>query len=132
MQRSIFELLATGQPLPDEVRNHLLFAFENLCAGARDEILIPVRSKKGGAPGKPIKQHLQTNAIRYLRWVEAGRITDPNAVKMVAAAYDVTEKTVANWVSDWSERPTPDLHEDFGEDTVRRLMIIAGSRYKQW
>lgn len=128
MQLAIRDAFKGDGPLPSEMRRDLLFAFDDLCAGIANELLmLPFRGTM-----KPIRRHLQEDAIRYLRWVEDGRISDPLAVHNVAQWYGVSERTVRRWVSDWGVKPTPGLHGDFGKDLVITAAKESGARYYKW
>lgn len=128
MQLAFLDALKSNDPLPIEMQQHLSFAFADLCAGFSNELLtIPFRGSM-----KPIKTKLQEDAIRYLRWVKDGRIDDPLAVENIAQWYGVGERQVRRWVADWADRPTPKLHEDFGEKTVIAAAKQSGARYYKW
>lgn len=109
----MLDALRAGEPLPNEMRVHLAFAFEYLCKGIAYDLLTPV--KRPGGREAPIATHAQKEAIRYLRWCEDGRIQDANAVRSVANAYDVEERTVRGWRTKWKNNPTPELFEECGD-----------------
>lgn len=128
MQWAMLEALRSTEPLPDEMRSRLCFAFENVCAGVFDELLQPLPSP--GQPVPPILRHMQEAAIRYLRWVEDGRIEDHQPKKTVAACYGVTEKTVGNWLDSWDGKQVSDLFDDFQKpEVVKKFMLATGGRY---
>jgi HD domain len=129
MQCAMFEALKTGEPIPSEMQMHLSFAFENLCAGIPDELfMLPFN----GGQAKPIRKHLQGDAIRYLRWVKDGKISDGRPIQNIADWYGVERRSVSRWVKEWGDKPTPGLHEDFGEDVVKCAAIQSGKRYYKW
>lgn len=109
MQLAILEALRSGEPLPDEMRLHLTLAFEYLCAGVAFDLITPVKRPGGRQP--PIARHLQAAAIRYLRWVEDGRIDDQAPVSTIAAAYGVSTRAVGYWKSQWKGQGTPPVYQ---------------------
>lgn len=130
MQRAILDALQSDGPLPDEMRLHLAFAFEYLCAGIAPDLLTPV--KRPGGREEPIAKHMQAAAIRYLRWVEEGRIQDSHPTSTVATAYSVATRTVRNWQNAWCDLPTPGIHEEYGADAVTRFMKATGNQYRRF
>jgi transposase-like protein len=141
MQAAVLDALRAGEPLPDEMRLHLAFALENVCAGIADPLLSPI-SKPGGREA-PIAKACQEGAIRYLRWCEDGRIHDPAPVATVAKAFDVVERAITGWRRAWRDRETPKLSEAFftPEDdfdpaevaaAVRDLMLADGRVYRRF
>jgi hypothetical protein len=130
MQRAILDALRADGPIPGEIRDHLAFAFEDICAGIESDLLSPV--KRGGGRERPIAKHMQAAAIRYLRWVADGRIEDKRATATVAEAYGVTDRTVRGWNKAWRELPTPGLAEEFGADEVARFMRAIGGQYHRF
>lgn len=119
MQFAVLQALKSGEPLPDEIRRDLAIAFEDLCAGVASDLLTPVRQR--GRPHRPIKRHLQEAAIRYLRWVEDGRIADNQAIKTVASRYRVTEQTVITWQRNWEGKPTPFIAAELVEEEAESV-----------
>ncbi len=143
MQRAILYALRADGPLPEEIRMDLAFAFEEICAGIFSDLLTPV--KRGGGRERPIAKHMQADAIRYLRWVEDGRIQDRSPTKTVAEAYEVGERTVRNWQTAWGDIPTPSINEVLGEVAdkpgidyeklaylVTRFMKVSGKQYRRF
>lgn len=130
MQRAILDALRAGGPLPDEIRDHLALAFEEICVGIKSDLLSPV--KRGGGRERPIAKHLQAAAIRYLRWVEDGRIEDKRPTATVAEAYGVTDRAVRGWKSAWRTLPTPGFIEEFGADEVAKIMRATGEQYHRF
>ena len=130
MQQAILDVLRSDDPLPDEMRRDLAFAFEYLCAGITYDLLTPIKRPGGRKP--PIGKHMQEAAIRYLRWVEDGRISDPRPIATVAQAYQVEERTVRNWRDAWRERPTPSLDDAFGHEQVTEFMKVTGKKYRRF
>jgi hypothetical protein len=130
MQRAILAALKSEAALPVEIRAHLAIAFEELCAGIASDLLTPL--KHAGGRERPIAKHLQADAVRYLRWVEDGRIDDPAPTKTVAAAYGVDARTARNWQRVWHNQPTPPLFEEYGPDMVTALMRISGRAYRRF
>lgn len=130
MQRAILDALRADGPIPDEIRDHLAFAFEEICAGIESDLLTPV--KRGGGRERPIAKRMQAVAIRYLRWVADGRIEDRRPTSTVAEAYGVTDRTVRGWNEAWRALPTPGLAEEFGADAVARFMRATGGQYRRF
>lgn len=130
MQRAILNALQADGPIPGEIRAHLAFAFEEVCAGIESDLLSPV--KRGGGRERPIAKHMQAAAIRYLRWVEEGRIQDNRPTATVAEAYGVTDSAVRGWKRAWRTLPTPGLTEEFGADEVAKFMQKTGGQYHRF
>ena len=130
MQRAFLDALRSRDPLPDEMRVELAFAFEYVCAGYSPELLTPIKRPGGREP--PIAKHLQSNAIQYLRWCDDGRISDVSPTKTVSNAYNVGARTVRSWVRAWAGIPTPELHEDYGAKEVTAFMKVSGKQYKRF
>lgn len=154
MQRAILDALRADGPLAGEIRDHLAFAFEEVCVGIESDLLSPVR--RGHGRERPIAKHMQAAAIRYLRWVKDGRIKDKRPTAKVAEAYGVTDRAVRGWMRAWGTRPTPGIDEAFGEpgfeevsedeevsgyqekkekklaDTVTKFMMATGRQYHRF
>lgn len=129
MQQGIYLALLSKEPLPDEMRLHMAFAFERLCAGITDDLLAPVR--RGGGRQDPIAKHMQAAAVRYVRWCEDEKISDPSPRRTVAEAYGVSARTVGNWLSVWESKKTP-IADWYGATEVARFMVIEGSQYHRF
>lgn len=125
MQLAIRDALACSATLPAIIHAHLLFAFEELCAGYQPELL--KRQKQGH--DHPLSGKLREQAIRYLRWAADKKLRDDQPVKTIAAWYGVTEKCVKGWIKEWEGFPTPALDPIFTEETVIHLARFAGDRY---
>lgn len=130
MQRAILNALRADGPIPSEIRDHLAFAFEEICAGIKSDLLSPV--KRGGGRERPIAKHMQAAAIRYLRWVEEGRIQDKRPTATVAEAYDVTDSAVRGWKRAWRTLPTPGIADEFGTNEVAKFMRATGRQYRRF
>lgn len=139
MQRAILDALRADGPIPGEIRDHLAFAFEEICAGIKSDLLSPV--KRGSGRERPIAKHMQAAAIRYLRWVEDGRIDDKRPTATVAEAYGVSKRTVQNWQIAWDDLPTPGIHDELGADeerdrelaeAVAKFMRATGGQYHRF
>jgi hypothetical protein len=130
MQLAILDALRADGPLPGEIRDHLAFAFEEICAGIESDLLTPV--KRAGGRERPIAKHMQSGAIRYLRWVEDGLISDKHPTATVAGAYGVTDRTVRGWNKAWRGMPTPEISEEFGAEEVTNFMISIGKQYRRF
>lgn len=130
MQQAMLDALRSDDPLSGEMQSDLAFAFEYLCAGFTFDLLKPVKRSGGSKP--PIAKYLQAAAIRYLRWVEDGHISDPRPIATIAEAYQVAERTVREWRKAWRERPTPSLDDAFGAEQVTGFMKGAGKQYPRF
>lgn len=139
MQAAMLAALQSGDPLPDEMRLHLCFAFENLCEGVAFDFITPVKRPGGREP--LIAKMTQEAAIRYLHWCDDGRIQDPSPPGSVGVAYRVSTRTVLNWRKAWGEKPIPSLLSlgNYGEVNqtaeaawVGRLMRIGGQQYQRF
>lgn len=68
-------------------------------------------------------------AIRYLRWVEEGRLTDSDPIFTVAEQYKVRPDKVQCWIDAWSSLSLAS-HEDYRPDDVIRHMKISGRQFR--
>lgn len=123
VQAAMLDALRSKDPLPEEMRLHLCFAFEYLCEGIASDLLTPV--KRPGGRESPIFKKTREDAIRYLHWCRDGRIKDPSPVSSVGSAYEVNTRTVQNWLKSWGEKPTPSLRQ-LEADRFRGKMKING------
>lgn len=130
MQMAILDALRCDGPVDDEIRMDLAYAFECICAGLPSDLLQPLI--RYGGRESVIAKRMQGAAIRYLRWVEDGRIEDKEPIFSVAEAYDVTTKTVTNWNRAWRDSPTPGIYEEYGPDAVARFMKAVGGSYRRY
>lgn len=130
MQQAILGVLRSNDQLPNEMRQDLAFAFEHLCTGIAVDLLTPTKRPGGREP--PIAKIMQEAAIRYLRWVDDGRLTDARPIATVAQSFQVAERTVRNWRKSWIGRPTPSLHDDFGQEEVTMIMKATGKQYRRF
>jgi hypothetical protein len=80
-------------------------------------------------PENPLARKAIEAAIRYLRWVEEGKIADTEAISTVAVQYKVREDTVREWLDAWSGISVA-LHADYRPDDVARQMKISGRQYR--
>jgi len=80
-------------------------------------------------PDNPLARKAIEAAIRYLRWVEEGRIADSNAIATVADQYKVREELVREWLEAWSGIPLTS-HADLRPDDVARQMKISGRQFR--
>ncbi len=104
--------------------------FESVCEGIADDLLTPV--KRAGGREAPIAKHTHQAAIQYLRWCADGRINDANAVRTVANAYDIDERTVRAWRAKWRDSPTPALFDEYGPEQVTKFMKATGKVYRRF
>lgn len=115
--------------------NLMLAVPTRLVAGDLAACLQVLRAQVGGAeppPGIPADRRLrlaQEAALRYLRWVEDGRIVDPAPQATVAGHYQVTPATVAQWQAAWAAMPLASS-ADYRPDDVIRQMKIGGRQYR--
>lgn len=80
-------------------------------------------------PDNPLARKAIETSIRYLRWVEEGKIVDGNPIATVADQYKVREDVVREWLEAWSEVPLAS-HADLRPDDVTRQMKISGRQYR--
>jgi hypothetical protein len=130
LQMAILDALRSDAPLPDEMRQDLAFSFEYLCEGVAADLLTPIKRRGGREP--PIAKKMQEAAIRYLRWVESGRIADAEPIATVSMSFQVEQRTVRNWRASWRDRPTPSLHDDYGPEHVTMFMKAIGGQYRRF
>lgn len=121
----MLDALRSDDPLPKEMQRDLAFAYESLLAGMVDDLLKP--EILYGARVPLITKHLQKEAIRYLRWVEDGRIDDADPIATVAQAYQLGEKAIEKWCKEWSEQPTPSFDYVFARERVPDIMVCHKS-----
>ncbi len=80
-------------------------------------------------PDNPLARKAIEAAIRYLRWVEEGRIADTGAIATVADQYKVRESVVREWIDAWSGVSLASS-ADLRPDDVARQMKISGRQYR--
>ncbi len=80
-------------------------------------------------PENPLVRKPIEAAIRYLRWVEEGKIADTEAIATVADQYKVREATVQAWIDAWSGVSLA-THVDYRADDIARQMKISGRQFK--
>ena len=80
-------------------------------------------------PEDPVARDAQEAAIRYLRWVEEGRISDQNSIATVADQYKVKEEAVHQWIDNWAGISTA-TQVEYRPDDVTRWMKISGRQYR--
>ncbi|MBA3033434.1 MAG: nucleoside 2-deoxyribosyltransferase [Gammaproteobacteria bacterium] len=97
--------------------------------GSPSDLLMPV--KPSGVPGDPVIKSAQEAAIRYLRWVGDGRISDQNPITTVADQYEVKTETVQQWSDAWSGTSTDSGVEYLSEDVIRQ-MKIKGRQFRRF
>lgn len=72
----------------------------------------------------------QEAAMRYLRWVEGGRIDDGTPLTTIARQFKVGEAAVRQWIDAWSGSALPDPEGYLPEDVIRK-MKISGRQYRR-
>ncbi len=80
-------------------------------------------------PDKPLVRQAIESAIRYLRWVDEGKIDDADAVARVADHYKVREQTVQAWLVAWSGIAVTS-QADYRPDDIVRQMKISGRQFR--
>ena len=80
-------------------------------------------------PDNPLARKAIEAAIRYLRWVEEGRIVDGAPIAAVADQFKVKEETVREWLEAWTGISLAS-HADLRPDDVARQMKISGRQYR--
>jgi nucleoside 2-deoxyribosyltransferase len=89
--------------------------------------LMPVQAM--GLPKDPVAKDAQEAAIRYLRWVEEGRISDQNSIATVADQYKVKAEAVHQWIDTWAGTSTA-TQVEYRPDDVTLRMKISGRQYR--
>lgn len=128
MQHAILEALRAGADLPTEMRQDLIYAFEQLIVGIEPELLRAPRF-----PGKrvdPLEARLKAPAVRYLQWADSGLLVKAKPEGVVAAAYGVIAKTTRNWLRDLAVSDPPSTASKEELDEVQRFMFAAGKAYQ--
>jgi nucleoside 2-deoxyribosyltransferase len=87
------------------------------------------RSPAANLPENPLARKAIEAAIRYLHWVEEGKIADGNAIATVADQYKIREETVREWLDAWSGISLVS-HADYRPDDVARQMKMSGRQYR--
>lgn len=105
--------------------------------GGLEDCLKALRSHSAGAeaslpllPQEPRARAAQEAAMRYLRWVADGRISDPDPLATVAKQYEVGQETMRQWQAAWAAVPVASS-PDYRPDDVVRLMMISGRQYRR-
>ncbi len=80
-------------------------------------------------PDNPLARNAIEAAIRYLRWVDEGRIVDGNAIATVTVQYKVREETVREWLDAWSGISLAS-NTDLRPDDVARQIKISGRQFR--
>lgn len=88
-----------------------------------------VATVAGDLPDDPQVRIAIEAAIRYLRWADAGRIIDSNAIATVADQYRVGKDKVRGWIDAWSDISLAS-HNDYRADDVVRQMKICGRQFR--
>jgi nucleoside 2-deoxyribosyltransferase len=86
-------------------------------------------SPSANLPENPLARKAIEAAIRYLRWVEEGKIDDSSAIATVADQYKVKDNAVRDWIDVWSGISLAS-HADLRPDDVARQMKISGRQYR--
>jgi hypothetical protein len=133
MQEAFLEALQSRDPLDEEMRIELMFAFEALAAGYAPELLTPVTRRGAPSNKTPIDKCLQQDAMRYINWATAGfrlkfidkddvvsmiegKIDDLKPFRTVAEAYDLVERTIRNWHKNHDPKDIPKLVLGMSDD----------------
>lgn len=120
--------------------NLMLAVPAQIVAGGLEECLRALNGGQAGAaepaaappamPADPLVRAAQESAMRYLRWVEEGRIVDPHPIATVADQYQVKQEAVLRWIAAWLQTPTATT-ADYRPDDVVRQMKIGGRQYRR-
>ena len=104
--------------------------------GGLEDCLKQLRGGSRGAtspaanlPENPLARKSIEAAIRYLRWVDEGKIADGNAIATVADQYKIREETVREWLDAWSGIFLVS-HADYRPDDVARQMKMSGRQFR--
>ena len=97
-----------GKPLPQEMAFELSIYFRDIIAGFPNDYTTPIKKNKGGSMGRhPDEQACIEDAVRYLRYAEAGKINDKAPIKTVHSQYGghwaaggLARSTVQKWKKD--------------------------------
>jgi nucleoside 2-deoxyribosyltransferase len=115
--------------------NLMLAVPARIVAGGLEACLVALR---GGADAdgqlspemnNPRIRQAQEAAIRYLRWVDEGRIADASPIATVAEHYRLRPAAVERWVAAWAAVSLPS-RADYEADDVVRQMKISGRQYR--
>lgn len=124
MRHAMLDALQSDEPLPAEMQRDLAIAYKSLFAGMVDDLLKP--DTKYGTREPLIFEQLRIDAIRYLHWVEDGRIDDADPIATVAQAYQLGKKAIKNWRDEWCKKPTPSFNYVFAQEPIPGFLKANG------
>lgn len=82
-------------------------------------------------PENPLIRIAVESAVRYLRWVEHGRIADAQSIATVAEHYKVEAAMVRGWLKDWAGIRLAETDGYLPDDVVRQ-MKISGRQFRRY
>ncbi|MAR93342.1 MAG: hypothetical protein CML06_21070 [Pseudomonadales bacterium] len=124
MQDAILLALRSDEPLENEMKRELRFAFEELCCGHSPQLFI---SQPRGGKKRLIQQLCIQDAVNFIEGAKCicGRAGGIESKKLVAQYYGVNVRTVDNWIKQYSANLNSILPKNY-----RKIMEISAARYQ--
>lgn len=117
---------------PREMAADLAFAMREILGGVVPKLF----KKHGPATGRgkklsPTAKDAIVDAVRYIRAVEAGLITDSSYKKTVCEAFSVDKSTVRKWLEndEYAHVTVPGSLQSDQIELIARLMKFSGRHY---
>ena len=126
-----------SRPLPEEMAFELVIYFRDLVAGFTNIYTTPNKKDKidGSFGRQPDEKICIKHAIKYLRYVESGRIEDDHPIDTIMSNYSgnsVKDKLSVKTIEKWSKDPllTKMRSDDLDPGLVISFMEFSGNYYR--
>ena len=126
-----------SQPLPEEMAFELVIYFRDLVAGFTNIYTTPNKKDKidGSFGRQPDEKICIKHAIKYLRYVESGKIEDDHPIDTIMSNYSgnsVKDKLSVKTIEKWSKDPllTNMRSDDLDPGLVISFMEFSGNYYR--
>ena len=126
-----------SRPLPEEMAFELVIYFRDLVAGFTNIYTTPNKKDKidGSFGRQPDEKICIKHAIKYLRYVESGRIEDDHPIDTIMSNYSgnsVKDKLSVKTIEKWSKDPllTNMRSDDLDPGLVISFMEFSGNYYR--
>ena len=126
-----------SKPLPEEMAFELVIYFRDLVAGFTNIYTTPNKKDKidGSFGRQPDEKICIKHAIKYLRYVESGRIEDDHPIDTIMSNYSgnsVKDKLSVKTIEKWSKDPllTNMRSDDLDPGLVISFMEFSGNYYR--